>query len=116
MVSETEAASVRTAIDRASLREHVLQTFGAEARAQLLAESKSKVSIDQVTLSLVLERLTGRDSLLTELEAALATEQFAEIGLLVQKARDEVLNQLRVQYVNAHVEDRAYLLYNREDE
>lgn len=116
MVSETEAMAVRSETDRASLREHVLQQFGAEARIQLLAESKSKVTIDQVTLGLVLDRLTTSDTHRRELEAALATEQFAEIGLLVEKARDEVLNQLRVQYVNNHVEDRAYLLYNREDE
>lgn len=116
MVSETEAAAVRTPEDRASLRELVLSQFGIEARAQLLVESRTKVTHDQVTLAMVLDRLTTSDGYLAELETALPLEQFAEIGLLFEKARDEVLNQLRVQYVNAHVEDRAYLLYNREDE
>ncbi|HEY1772471.1 MAG TPA: hypothetical protein VGH91_04685 [Gammaproteobacteria bacterium] len=112
MVSEAKAATIRSAQDRESLREHVFAVHGAQARTELAAEAITKFPAADVALAQVLERLAGSSLRSSALEAALANDQHFEIARLLQGARDEVVNVRRSEYVALHLEGRAWDLFN----
>lgn len=112
MTTDAIAQSVRTEEDRDSLRVHVFKTFEPKAREQLAQEVAIRIKPSDITIEQLFDRLCGK-RVSNDFMLALESDDSIEVVRLLKAVREEVVTELRQDWIEEMVEDRVWDLYSR---
>lgn len=112
MMLDGNSAALRDHEQRTNFVDGVFRLYEATARRELVAESLTKITAEQVHITDVWDELLDEDADVAAAQAALSLDQVLETGRVFARARDRILKRRRDAYIEDHLEERVWELHN----